>query len=105
MNCEFLGEFGMEIIVNLIEQYKFDVLFFIGGFEVFYVVFQLCKVRDQYLFLCIFMILFFVIIFNNVLGIEYLFGLDICLNELVEYCDKIKQFVLVIWRCVFVIEM
>jgi 6-phosphofructokinase 1 len=41
---------------------------------------------------------------NNVPGTEYSLGSDTCLNELVAYCDKIKQSASATRRRVFVIE-
>ncbi|KAK0737530.1 phosphofructokinase-domain-containing protein [Apiosordaria backusii] len=103
-NRELPAESGMETIANLIEQYKFDALFLIGGFEAFHAVSQLRKARDVYPSLCIPMTLLPATISNNVPGTEYSLGSDTCLNELVEYCDKIKQSASATRRRVFVIE-
>lgn len=103
-NRELPSESGMETIANLIEQYQFDALFLIGGFEAFHAVSQLRKARDQYPSLCIPMTLLPATISNNVPGTEYSLGSDTCLNELVEYCDKIKQSASATRRRVFVIE-
>ncbi|KAL2130225.1 hypothetical protein VTI74DRAFT_6722 [Chaetomium olivicolor] len=103
-NRELPSESGMETIANLIEEYKFDALFLIGGFEAFHAVSQLRKARDQYPSLCIPMTLLPATISNNVPGTEYSLGSDTCLNELVDYCDKIKQSASATRRRVFVIE-
>ncbi|CAK7199438.1 6-phosphofructokinase, alpha subunit [Sporothrix eucalyptigena] len=103
-NRELPSESGMEEIANLIEQYRFDGLFLIGGFEAFHAVSQLRKARDQYPSLCIPMALLPATISNNVPGTEYSLGSDTCLNELVGYCDKIKQSASATRRRVFVIE-
>ncbi|KAL2023561.1 hypothetical protein VTK56DRAFT_2169 [Thermocarpiscus australiensis] len=103
-NRELPSESGMETVANLIEQYRFDALFLIGGFEAFHAVSQLRKARDQYPSLCIPMTLLPATISNNVPGTEYSLGSDTCLNELVEYCDKIKQSASATRRRVFVIE-
>ncbi|KAK3372017.1 phosphofructokinase-domain-containing protein [Podospora didyma] len=103
-NRELPGESGMEEIANLIELYEFDALFLIGGFEAFHAVSQLRKARDQYPSLCIPMTLLPATISNNVPGTEYSLGSDTCLNELVDYCDKIKQSASATRRRVFVIE-
>ncbi|EEY15555.1 6-phosphofructokinase [Verticillium alfalfae VaMs.102] len=95
---------GMELVANLIEQYQFDALFLIGGFEAFHAVSQLRKARDQYPSLCIPMCLLPATISNNVPGSEYSLGSDTCLNELVNYCDKIKQSASATRRRVFVVE-
>ena len=103
-NRELPGESGMETIADLIEQYQFDALFLIGGFEAFHAVSQLQKARSQYPSLCIPITLLPATISNNVPGTEYSLGSDTCLNELVEYCDKIKQSASATRRRVFVIE-
>ncbi|SPQ19050.1 fd984209-9921-4150-bb2b-f1246926a0b0 [Thermothielavioides terrestris] len=103
-NRELPSESGMETVANLIEHYQFDALFLIGGFEAFHAVSQLRKARDQYPSLCIPITLLPATISNNVPGTEYSLGSDTCLNELVEYCDKIKQSASATRRRVFVIE-
>ncbi|KAF4509892.1 hypothetical protein G6O67_001829 [Ophiocordyceps sinensis] len=94
----------MELIANLIEQYEFDALFIIGGFEAFHSVSQLRKARDEFPSLCIPVCLLPATVSNNVPGTEYSLGSDTCLNELVSYCDKIKQSASATRRRVFVIE-
>jgi 6-phosphofructokinase 1 len=103
-NRELPSESGMETIANLIEHYEFDALFLVGGFEAFHALSQLRKARDQYPSLCIPMTLLPATISNNVPGTEYSVGSDTCLNELVNYCDKIKQSASATRRRVFVIE-
>ncbi|KAI3321435.1 6-phosphofructokinase [Xylariaceae sp. AK1471] len=103
-NRELPEESGIEHIANLIKQYKFDALFLIGGFEAFHAVSQLRKARNQFPSLCIPMTLLPATISNNVPGTEYSLGSDTCLNELVAYCDKIKQSASATRRRVFVIE-
>ncbi|KAI8957805.1 6-phosphofructokinase [Daldinia sp. FL1419] len=103
-NRELPEESGMELIAKLIEQYEFDALFLIGGFEAFHSISQLRKARAKYPSLCIPMTLLPATISNNVPGTEYSLGSDTCLNELVAYCDKIKQSASATRRRVFVIE-
>ncbi|XXH03118.1 hypothetical protein Hte_009511 [Hypoxylon texense] len=103
-NRELPEESGMELIASLIEKYKFDALFLIGGFEAFHSVSQLRKARSKFPSLCIPMTLLPATISNNVPGTEYSLGSDTCLNELVAYCDKIKQSASATRRRVFVIE-
>lgn len=103
-NRELPGESGMELIANLIEEYQLDALFLVGGFEAFHSISQMRKARDQYPSLCIPMCLLPATISNNVPGTEYSLGSDTCLNELVNYCDKIKQSASATRRRVFVIE-
>ncbi|KAI0101386.1 phosphofructokinase-domain-containing protein [Nemania sp. FL0031] len=103
-NRELPEESGMELIASLIKKYKFDALFLIGGFEAFHAIAQLRKARSQYPSLCIPFTLLPATISNNVPGTEYSLGSDTCLNELVAYCDKIKQSASATRRRVFVIE-
>lgn len=92
------------MLANLIEEHEFDALFLVGGFEAFHSISQLRKARDTYPSLCIPMCLLPATISNNVPGTEYSLGSDTCLNELVNYCDKIKQSASATRRRVFVIE-
>ncbi|KAI1379974.1 6-phosphofructokinase [Hypoxylon crocopeplum] len=103
-NRELPEESGMELIAQLIEKYEFDALFLIGGFEAFHSISQLRKARTKYPSLSIPMVLLPATISNNVPGTEYSLGSDTCLNELVAYCDKIKQSASATRRRVFVIE-
>lgn len=103
-NRELPADSGLDIIADLVTQYKFDALFLVGGFEAFHAVSQLRKAREQYPSLCIPMTLLPATISNNVPGTEYSLGSDTCLNELVNYCDKIKQSASATRRRVFVIE-
>ncbi|KAL2209172.1 6-phosphofructokinase [Sarocladium strictum] len=103
-NRELPSESGMELVANLIEQYEFDALFLVGGFEAYHSVSQLLKGRSEYPSLCIPICLLPATISNNVPGTEYSLGSDTCLNELVNYCDKIKQSASATRRRVFVIE-
>lgn len=103
-NRELPEESGMDLIASLIKKYKFDALFLVGGFEAFHAVSQLRIARDKYPELCIPITLLPATISNNVPGTEYSLGSDTCLNELVSYCDKIKQSASASRRRVFVIE-
>lgn len=104
MNRELPYESGLEEVARLFKLYKFDALFIIGGFEGFTALSQLRKAREQYSAFCIPMTLLPATISNNVPGSEYSLGSDTCLNELVNYCDKIKQSASASRRRVFVIE-
>ncbi|KAH8907423.1 6-phosphofructokinase-like protein [Coniochaeta sp. PMI_546] len=103
-NRELPNESGMDLIASLIGQYELDALFLVGGFEAFNAISQLRKARDRFPSLCIPMVLLPATISNNVPGTEYSLGSDTCLNELVNYCDKIKQSASATRRRVFVIE-
>jgi 6-phosphofructokinase 1 len=104
MNRELPSESGMDHIAFLFEKYKFDGLFIIGGFEGFHALSQLRQAREKYTSLCIPMTMLPATISNNVPGTEYSIGSDTCLNELVRYCDTIKQSASASRRRVFVIE-
>jgi 6-phosphofructokinase 1 len=104
MNRELPKESGMENVAALFKQYNFDGLFIIGGFEGFHALSQLRQAREKYSSLCIPMTLLPATISNNVPGTEYSLGSDTCLNELVRYCDTIKQSASASRRRVFVIE-
>jgi 6-phosphofructokinase 1 len=104
MNRELPSESGMDTVATLFKQYNFDGLFLIGGFEAFHALSQLRKAREKYSSLCIPMTLLPATISNNVPGTEYSLGSDTCLNELVRYCDTIKQSASASRRRVFVIE-
>ena len=86
------------------ERYKFDAIFFIGGFEAFTAVSELRKARKEYPAFRIPMAILPATISNNVPGTEYSIGSDTCLNALVEYCDAIKQSASASRRRVFVVE-
>ncbi|KAH8661935.1 6-phosphofructokinase-like protein [Xylariales sp. PMI_506] len=103
-NRELPEESGMAEVAGFIKKDQFDALFLIGGFEAYHAVAQLRKARAQYPELCIPFVLLPATISNNVPGSEYSLGSDTCLNELVNYCDKIKQSASATRRRVFVIE-
>lgn len=103
-NRELPEESGMEDVARHIKEDGFDALFLVGGFEAFHAVSQLRKAREQYPSLRIPFVLLPATISNNVPGTEYSLGSDTCLNELVDFCDKIKQSASATRRRVFVIE-
>lgn len=104
MNRELPEESGIDLIAELFTKYKIDGLFIIGGFEGFHALNQLRKARANHSAFCIPMTLLPATISNNVPGTEYSIGSDTCLNELVRYCDTIKQSASASRRRVFVIE-
>ncbi|KAL9048597.1 MAG: hypothetical protein Q9162_007631, partial [Coniocarpon cinnabarinum] len=87
-----------------LEKYKIDALFLVGGFEAFTALSELRKARQQYPSLRIPMVTLPATISNNVPGTEYSIGSDTCLNELIDYCDKLKQSASASRRRVFVVE-
>ena len=94
----------MATAAECFELYKFDAIFFIGGFEAFTALSELRKARADYPAFRIPMILLPATISNNVPGTEYSLGSDTCLNALVSYCDTIKQSASSSRRRVFVVE-
>jgi 6-phosphofructokinase 1 len=103
-NRELPSEAGIDTIAELFKLYDFQGLFIIGGFEGFHALSELRKVRSKYPSLQIPMTLLPATISNNVPGTEYSLGSDTCLNELVKYCDKVKQSASASRRRIFVIE-
>jgi 6-phosphofructokinase 1 len=89
---------------ELFELYKLDALFVVGGFEAFAAVSELRQGRTKYDAFKIPMVIIPATISNNVPGTEYSIGSDTCLNELIEYCDKLKQSASASRRRVFVVE-
>ncbi|PKY02377.1 6-phosphofructokinase alpha subunit [Aspergillus campestris IBT 28561] len=93
-----------ETTARCFEQYRFDALFVVGGFEAFTAVSQLRQARDRFPAFRIPMTVLPATISNNVPGTEYSLGSDTCLNTLVEFCDAIRQSASSSRRRVFVIE-
>ncbi|KAE8354402.1 phosphofructokinase 2 [Aspergillus coremiiformis] len=94
----------METTAQCFEQYKFDALFVIGGFEAFTAVSQLRKAREQYPAFRIPLVLLPACMANNVPGTEYSLGSDTSLNTLVYFCDVVRQSASSSGHCVFVVE-
>lgn len=103
-NRELPSEAGMDRVAELLKYYKINALFIVGGFEAFHALSELRKARPEYPALNIPMTMLPATISNNVPGSEYSLGSDTCLNELVRYCDTIKQSASASRRRVFVIE-
>ena len=94
----------MPTTAHCFEQYKIQALFLIGGFEAFTALSELRKARDKYPSFRIPMVTLPATISNNVPGTEFSIGSDTCLNELIDYCDKLKQSASASRRRVFVVE-
>jgi 6-phosphofructokinase 1 len=103
-NRELPSEAGIDEVARLIHLYHIEGLFIIGGFEAFHSLSELRQARPQHPSLCIPMTLLPATISNNVPGTEFSLGSDTCLNELVRYCDTIKQSASASRRRVFIIE-
>ena len=95
---------SIEATAKCFEQYQFDALFLVGGFEAFTALSEMRKARQHYSTFRIPMTLIPATISNNVPGTEASAGSDTCLNALVEYCDKIRQSASASRRRVFVVE-
>ena len=95
---------SIEATAKCFEQYQFDALFLVGGFEAFTAMSEMRKARAHYSAFRIPMTLIPATISNNVPGTEASAGSDTCLNALVEYCDKIRQSASASRRRVFVVE-
>ncbi|KAL5337224.1 phosphofructokinase-domain-containing protein [Aspergillus crustosus] len=94
----------METTAKCFEEYKFDALFVVGGFEAFTAISQLRQARDKYDAFKIPMVVLPATISNNVPGSEYSLGSDTCLNALIDFCDYIRQSASSSRRRVFIIE-
>lgn len=94
----------MKKTAECFEQYKFDALFVIGGFEAFTAVSELRKARADYPSLRIPLVVLPATVSNNVPGSEYSIGSDTCLNTLIGFCDAIRQSASSTRRRVFVVE-
>jgi 6-phosphofructokinase 1 len=103
-NRELPSEAGIEMVADLLKLYNIQGLFLIGGFEAFHALSELRKAREKLPNLCIPMTMLPATVSNNVPGTEFSIGSDTCLNELVRYCDTIKQSASASRRRVFVIE-
>lgn len=103
-NRELPSEAGIDLVASLFEKYNIQALLLIGGFEAFHALSELRKARDKFPSYRIPMVVLPATISNNVPGTEYSIGSDTCLNELVRYCDTIKQSASASRRRVFIIE-
>lgn len=88
-----------------LQKNNLDGLIIIGGFESFTALNQLNEQRKNYPVFNIPMIVVPATVSNNVPGTEYSLGSDTCLNQLVKYCDAVKQSASSTRRRVFVVEV
>lgn len=100
-----LPSIDLGMISYYFQKYNFDGLIIIGGFEAFASLHELEQARGSYPALRIPMVCLPATISNNVPGTEYSLGTDTCLNELVNYCDVIKQSAAATRRRAFVVEV
>ncbi|EGV65313.1 6-phosphofructokinase [Yamadazyma tenuis ATCC 10573] len=88
-----------------LQKNSLDGLIIIGGFESFTALNQLNQQRHNYPVFRMPMIVIPATVSNNVPGTEYSLGCDTCLNQLVNYCDAVKQSASSTRRRVFVVEV
>lgn len=87
------------------QKLNLDGLLIIGGFEAFTALHQLNENAKNYPIFDIPKITIPATVSNNVPGTEYSLGSDTCLNQLVNYCDAVKQSASSSRRRVFVVEV
>mmetsp|Transcript_1233 Transcript_1233/g.1248 ORF Transcript_1233/g.1248 Transcript_1233/m.1248 type:complete len:994 (+) Transcript_1233:159-3140(+) len=87
------------------QKYNLQGLIIIGGFESFTALHELDENKHQYPIFNIPMVVIPATVSNNVPGTEYSLGGDTCMNQLVKYCDAVKQSASSSRRRVFVVEV
>lgn len=92
-------------IAYYLQKYDLNGLIIIGGFESFTALNQLNSQKKNYPIFNIPMVVIPATVSNNVPGTEYSLGSDTCLNQLVKYCDAVKQSASSTRRRVFVVEV
>lgn len=92
-------------VAYYMQRYHFNGLLIVGGFEAFTALHQLELQKDQFPIFNIPKVVIPATVSNNVPGTEYSLGSDTCLNQLVNYCDAIKQSASLTRRRVFVVEV
>lgn len=98
-----LEDFGK--VAYYLQKYDLKGLIIIGGFEAFTALNELNSNRKNYPIFGIPMVVIPATVSNNVPGTEYSLGSDTCLNQLVNYCDAVKQSASSSRRRVFVVEV
>ncbi|RKP31647.1 6-phosphofructokinase [Metschnikowia bicuspidata] len=93
-----------DVAYNL-QKHNLNGLLIVGGFEAFTALHQLESQKSQYPIFNIPKVVIPATVSNNVPGTEYSLGSDTCLNQLVNYCDAIKQSASLTRRRVFVVEV
>jgi 6-phosphofructokinase 1 len=92
-------------VAYYIQKYELNGLIIIGGFEAFTALNQLYQHKLNYPVFDMPMVVIPATVSNNVPGSEYSLGSDTCLNQLVNYCDAVKQSASSSRRRVFVVEV
>lgn len=92
-------------VAYYMQRHNLNGLLIIGGFEAFTALHELEKHKGEYPIFNIPKVVIPATVSNNVPGTEYSLGSDTCLNQLVSYCDAIKQLASSTRRRVFVVEV
>ncbi|KAK6456939.1 alpha subunit of 6-phosphofructokinase [Scheffersomyces xylosifermentans] len=92
-------------VAYYLQKFNLQGLIIIGGFEAFTALNELNEGRVNYPVFDIPKVVIPATVSNNVPGTEYSLGSDTCLNELVKYCDAVKQSASSSRRRVFVVEV
>lgn len=92
-------------VAYYMQKYNMKALIIVGGFEAFTSLHQLETHKSSYPIFDIPKVVIPAVVSNNVPGTEYSLGSDTCLNQLVSYCDAIKQSASSSRRRVFVVEV
>lgn len=92
-------------VAYYLQRYNLNGLLIVGGFEAFTALHQLESQKELYPVFNIPKVVVPATVSNNVPGTEYSLGSDTCLNQLVNYCDAIKQSASSTRRRVFVVEV
>lgn len=98
-----LEDFGK--VAYYLQKHNLQGLIIIGGFEAFTALNELHEHRKSYPIFHMPKIVIPATVSNNVPGTEYSLGSDTCLNQLVKYCDAVKQSASSSRRRVFVVEV
>ncbi|ODV95090.1 hypothetical protein PACTADRAFT_50914 [Pachysolen tannophilus NRRL Y-2460] len=88
-----------------LQQHDIQGLMIIGGFEAFTALRELEQAREKYPIFNMPLCVLPATVSNNVPGTQYSLGSDTCLNQLVKYCDEVKQSASASRRRVFVVEV
>lgn len=92
-------------VAYYMQRHKLNGLLIVGGFEAFTALHELESQKHQYPIFNIPKVVIPATVSNNVPGTEYSLGSDTCLNQLVNYCDAVKQSASATRRRVFVVEV
>lgn len=92
-------------VAYYMQRHELNGLLIVGGFEAFSALYELESQKKNYPIFNIPKIVIPATVSNNVPGTEYSLGSDTCLNQLVNYCDAIKQSAAATRRRVFVTEV